>query len=166
MSERNDHVDEILRQWATERPDLDSSPVAVIGRLHRVADHLRGELVAAYSRFGLSESEFDIMVTLRRSGRPFALTPGELGDQTMVTSGTITKRCDRLVELGLVTRAPSPEDGRSRIISLTAAGKDLTDTAYAAHLTNEERLLEGLSARDRDLLASLLKKWGALLGIS
>lgn len=160
-----DHVRTVHAQWLAERPDLDTSPVLVIGRIHRVAAALTPELTAVYAEFGLGEGEFDVLATLRRQGAPFTLTPGELGDRTMVTSGAVSKRLDRLEARGLVERRASSADGRSRPVSLTRAGRDLIDRAMTAHAANEARLLAGLSARDRDTLARLLGRLAASLGV-
>ncbi|HEY0904132.1 MAG TPA: MarR family transcriptional regulator [Marmoricola sp.] len=160
-----DHVDRIISQWAKERPDLDASPAAVIGRLHRVANRLTEELVAGYAKFGLGEGEFDILATLRRSGPPYALTAGQLVAATMVTSGAISKRVDRCERQGWVVRTVSDTDARSRLISLTGAGRALIDEAYTAHVANEHRLVALISERDRAVLAAVLRRWGHELGI-
>lgn len=154
-----DAVDLLLAQWARERPDLDSSPVAVVGRIHRLGDRLRAELVARYRDFGLGEGEFDVLATLRRHGAPFALQPGELAAATLVTTGGMTKRVDRLVAAGLVERTAGPGDGRTRTIALTPRGRALIDDAYAAHLENERRLLAPLGDADRRALADILRRW-------
>src|SRR6478672_9052796 len=109
-----DHVDEILEQWARERPDLDASPIGLIGRLHRLADVLNVELRKVFAEEGLGDGDFDVLVTLRRSGAPYELTPGELGASTMVTSGAVTKRVDRLEAAGYVERRVCADDARSR----------------------------------------------------
>lgn len=160
-----DHVDAIVDRWRTERPDLDVSPLQVIGRLHRVADRLREELLVVYRQHGLGEGEFDILAALRRAGEPFAAAPGELARHTMVTTGAVTKRVDRLVASGLVVRRESDDDGRGRVIALTPAGRRVIDAAFAAHVRNEERLLAGLSPQQRRSLESLLREWGGALGV-
>ncbi|MFC5730416.1 MULTISPECIES: MarR family winged helix-turn-helix transcriptional regulator [Nocardioides] len=160
-----DHVDRILEQWAQERPDLDVSPVGVIGRMSRVSNRLTDELVAVYATFGLGEGEFDILATLRRSGAPYALSAGELAAATMVTSGAISKRVDRCERRGWVSRSVDDRDGRGRLISLTAEGRALIDEAFSAHMANEHRLVGLLSERDRTLLAAALRRWGHELGI-
>ena len=160
-----DHVQHIVDQWALERPDLDASPILVIGRLHRVGLALTTELVRVYSAHGLGEGDFDVLATLRRGGPPYELTPSDLVEQTMVTSGAVTKRLDRLEGAGLVERRVSGDDRRSRIVALTAAGLELTDRAVPEHLTNEARLLEPLTAAERATLARLLGKLGASLGV-
>jgi DNA-binding MarR family transcriptional regulator len=163
-TEAPDHVGWIMEQWGRERPDLDVSPQGVIGRLHRVAARLTEELVAVYAGFGLGEGEFDVLATLRRSGPPYELTPGDLAAQTMVSSGAVTKRVDRCVDQGWVTRRVRAEDGRGRAVALTDAGRDLIDRAFEAHMANEHRLLSALPAADRATLARLLERWGRELG--
>lgn len=158
-----DHVGRIMAQWAAERPDLDVSPQGVIGRLHRLAARLTEELVAVYGRYGLGEGEFDVLATLRRSGAPYELTPGDLGAQTMVSSGAVTKRVDRCVEQGWVTRRVSDSDGRGRVVALTEAGRALIDEAFSAHMANEHRLVGLLDEMERARLAHLLEKWGRAL---
>ena len=160
MADDLDHVGRIMAQWHRERPDLDVSPQGVIGRLHRLAARLTEELVAVYAEFGLGEGEFDVLATLRRAGAPYELTPGELAAGTMVTSGAVTKRVDRLVERGLVTRRVGERDARGRVIALTADGRDLIDRAFEAHMANEHRLLAPLSEADRRGLERVLEAWG------
>jgi DNA-binding MarR family transcriptional regulator len=158
-----DHVAGILEQWRRERPDLDVSPIGVIGRLHRVALRLTEELVAVYAEFGLREGEFDVLATLRRQGAPYSLTAGDIAHQTMVTTGAITKRVDRCEAAGWVRREVDPRDGRGRVVTLTAAGRQVIDKAVTAHVANEHRLLAGLSAKDRAALARILADWGDAL---
>ncbi|MGZ4465150.1 MAG: MarR family winged helix-turn-helix transcriptional regulator [Nocardioides sp.] len=158
-----DHVGRIMSQWARERPDLDVSPQGIIGRLHRLAAALTDELVAVYGRFGLGEGEFDVLATLRRAGAPYELTPGELAAGTMVSSGAVTKRVDRCVEQGWVTRRVGERDARGRVVALTAAGLDVIDRAFEAHMANEHRLVGLLPEADRRRLADLLERWGRAL---
>jgi DNA-binding MarR family transcriptional regulator len=160
-----DHVARVMGQWRRERPDLDPSPQGVIGRLHRIGLRLTEELVAVYARHGLGEGEFDVLATLRRQGPPYALTPGDLAAQTMVTTGAVTKRVDRCVARGWVTREVSPDDGRGRVVALTAAGREVIDAAFTAHLANEHRLLGHFSEAERTTLEGLLAKWAAELGL-
>lgn len=162
--DRPDHVGRIMQQWREQRPDLDVSPQGVIGRLHRVAARLTDELVAVYAEYGLGEGEFDILATLRRSGPAQELTPGELAASTMVTSGAATKRVDRLVDRGLVTRRVSNVDTRRRVVTLTEEGRALIDRAFEAHIANEHRLIAPLSQKQRTQLANLLEEWGKALG--
>lgn len=152
-----DRAAEIVDQWRRERPDLDTTPFLVIGRLHRVAAALTTELVRVYAEYGLGEGEFDVLATLRRQGGDHSLTPSDLSEQTVVTSGAVTKRVDRLEALGLVERRPSGTDGRSRLVALTSKGRALIDDAFTAHMANEERLLAVLSPTERaDLERGLL----------
>lgn len=138
---------------------MDISPQAVFGRLHRLADRTRGELEVEFRRRGLGEGEFDVMAALRRAGPPYELAPGELARHTMVTTGAATKRIDRLVAAGLVTRRVSDDDARGRVIGLTPAGKRVIDEAFTAHMANEHRLLQPLSEKERRDLERLLTKW-------
>jgi DNA-binding MarR family transcriptional regulator len=158
-----DHVDGILEQWARERPDLDASPIGLIGRLHRLADVLNVELRRVFAEAGLGDGDFDVLVTLRRHGAPYELTPSQLGASTMVTSSAVTKRIDRLERAGLVTRTVSQEDARSRRIRLTEAGLELIERLMEVHVANEQRLVSGLSERDRSQLAAILRRWGQAL---
>jgi DNA-binding MarR family transcriptional regulator len=165
MPRHEDHAQHVVDQWASVRPELDVSPVLVIGRLHRVALALTTELVKVYNAHGLGEGDFDVLATLRRTGEPYELTPTELMDQTMVTSGAVTKRLDRLEGAGLVERRVSDGDRRSRIVVLTEKGRELIDRAAPEHFANEARLLEPLSAGERTTLARLLGKLGESLGV-
>lgn len=160
-----DHVDRIREQWHRQRPDVDTAPTEVIGRLHRVALALTAELTKVYSAHGVSEAEFDILATLRRLGPPFELQPAELARTTMVTSGGLTKRLDRLEARGLVERgAAAGADRRAKTARLTAAGRALIDAAYTDHMANEARLLALLPEADRPVLERILRTWGAALG--
>jgi DNA-binding MarR family transcriptional regulator len=155
----NDHVARIQAEWARERPDLDVSPQGVIGRLHRLAGHLTEQLCVVYRRYGLSEGEFDVLAALRRAGPPFERAPGELAQFTMVTTGAMTKRIDRLERDGLVTRRRSAEDGRGRVVALTNAGRELIDRAFTEHMANERRLLADLTDDQAAELEKLLTAW-------
>ena len=156
---QSDHVARIQQAWARERPDLDVRPQGVIGRLHRLAGFLTEELCVVYRKHGLGEGDFDVLATLRRAGPPYERTPGELAQFTMVTTGAMTKRVDRLAGAGLVTRRTSEHDGRGRVIALTSAGRELIDAAFTDHMANEHRLLGALSPVEADQLALLLAKW-------
>ncbi|ROS21832.1 MarR family winged helix-turn-helix transcriptional regulator [Cellulomonas sp. PhB150] len=154
-----DRVAQIQAEWRRERPDLDTSPQGLVGRLHRLASHLTEEIVAVYARHGLSEGEFDVLAALRRAGAPYERAAGDLASHTMVTTGAITKRVDRLVAAGLVERRRADDDGRGRRIALTPAGLALIDEAFAEHMANEQRLVTVLSPADRELLEPLLTRW-------
>ena len=158
-----DHVGRIMAQWAVERPDIDVSPQGVIGRLHRLAVRLDEELRPVFAAAGLSDGDFDVLASLRRSGAPFELSPGQLAATTMVTSGAVTKRLDRLEGAGLVVREIDSDDGRARRVRLTERGRALVDDAFEKHMANEHRLVSMLSRRDRDELARLLEAWGRAL---
>ena len=123
------------------------------------ANALTDELVAVYDRFGLSEGEFDVLATLRRAGDPYERTPSDLAASTMVTSGAMTKRIDRLERRGFVTRRASDADGRGRVIALTAAGRDLIDAVMTAHMANEHRLLAAIGPDDAADLERALTRW-------
>ncbi|SDZ09595.1 MarR family winged helix-turn-helix transcriptional regulator [Herbiconiux ginsengi] len=159
MAAELDRVARIQEEWRRERPDVDVSPQGVIGRLHRLSALLSGALVEVYREFGLGEGEFDVLAALRRAGDPFERAPGELAAHTMVTTGAMTKRIDRLAEAGLVVRRPSESDGRRRVVALTPQGLDLIDAAFTAHMANEHRLLASLPAADRAALEGILMRW-------
>ncbi|PWD50164.1 MarR family transcriptional regulator [Serinibacter arcticus] len=154
-----DRVDEIQHEWRRERPDIDTSPQGVIGRMHRLGGLLMTELETVYAQHGLSQGEFDVLMTLRRAGAPYERTPSELASRTMVTSGATSKRVDRLERAGLVARRRSEGDGRGRVVGLTDAGVELADTAFTDHMANEHRLLEGVPDGDRAALARILGAW-------
>ena len=155
----------VVDQWRAERPDLDVSPLLVIGRVHRIAQALTPELVEVYARHGLGEGDFDVLATLRRQGTPYALTPSQLVERTMVTSGAVSKRVDRLSERGLVVRRPRQSDRRSVTVALTAKGRRVIDAAMEEHVANEARLLAGLDADDRARLGALLGRLATSLGV-
>lgn len=152
-----DHLDFVLAQWARERPDLDVSAMGVIGRLSRLSPLIGAELTKAFAAHGLDRPSFDVLATLRRSGPPFSLTPAELMRSSMVTSGAITQRLDRLEARGWVTRKPSESDGRGVNVALTEEGLALIDAALPDHVQNEERILGVLSSEQRDQLADILR---------
>ncbi|NJC73530.1 MarR family transcriptional regulator [Planosporangium thailandense] len=155
-----DRVTEIVRQWRRERPDLDPSPLLIIGRVQRLAEALDVALRPPFAAAGLGNGEFDVLAALRREGAPFRLTPGQLSERMLVTTGAVTKRVDRLIARGLVSRSVSEVDARGRVVGLTAAGVSLTDQLIEEHLTNEAGILGGLTDGDRAALERLL---GALL---
>ncbi|MGP3964240.1 MarR family winged helix-turn-helix transcriptional regulator [Nonomuraea sp. 3N208] len=152
-----DHVDFVLRQWDAQRPDLDVSPMAVIGRLSRLYRLIDAELRRTFAAHGLDRASFDVLATLRRSDPPRRLTPAELMRASMVTSGAITQRLDRLEERGLVTRTPSESDGRGVYVTLTEEGFALIDRVLPDHVATEHRVLAALSGERRDALAGTLR---------
>lgn len=153
-----DHVDRVLAQWAAQRPDLDVSPMAVIGRLTRAERRIGAELARTFAEHELDRASFDVLATLRRSDPPHRLTPTQLMRSAMVTSGAITQRLDRLEARGLVARAPNEADGRGTHVSLTDSGRALIDRALPDHVATEERLLAALDDAERDALASTLRR--------
>ncbi len=154
-----DHVARIQADWRRERPDLDISPQGVIGRLHRVAGRLTEELCRVYDDHGLSEGDFDVLCALRRAGEPYERAPGELAAHTMVTTGAMTKRIDRLERAGLLTRRRAEDDQRGRIVALTESGRGVIDRAFTDHMRNEHRLLNALTPDEAEALEALLTTW-------
>lgn len=152
-----DHVETVLAQWRAERPDLDVTPMAVIGRLSIAAKLVDTELRRTFARHDLDAASFDVLATLRRSGEPWTLTPGQLMRSAMVTSGAITQRLDRLETRGLVTRSPDRRDGRGVQVTLTSSGRDALDTALPDHLRTEEELLTELTPEQQETLARTLQ---------
>ena len=152
-----DHVDRILEQWNRERPDLDVAPMGLLGRIARLRTHLAREVEQTLAAHGLNSATFDVLATLRRSGPPYALSPGDLLATTMVSSGTMTNRLDQLEKAGLVARAHNPEDRRSVIIALTEKGRVVVDEAVTAHVANQHRLVETLLPTEREQLDGLLR---------
>jgi DNA-binding MarR family transcriptional regulator len=153
-----DGVDLILEQWRRERPELDPSPIGVVGRISRLARELEQRLEPVYRDQGLEPGWYDVLATLRRAGPPYRARPTEFAGALMLTSSGTTKRLDRLEQAGLITRGPDPEDRRATLITLTDAGLKLIDRATEAHLENERRLLGALTDADRRRLADLLRK--------
>ncbi|MBM2713447.1 MarR family transcriptional regulator [Mesorhizobium caraganae] len=154
-----DRAAKAVEQWARERPDLDVTPMLVLGRLNEASSLIaRERLAPLFARFGLQAGEFDVLATLRRSGQPYALTPTALYEATMVTSGAMTNRLDRLEKAGLILRGPHPNDRRGIVVQLTEKGLALIDEALTAHVANEHEILAGLSSAERETLAQLLEK--------
>lgn len=153
-----DPVDQILAQWLRERPDLDVSPMGIIGRMGRLSKHLERAIQVTFSEFGLTSAEFDVLAALRRSGQPYQLSPTELFQTLMVSSGTMTHRIDRLEQAKLVKRIPDPNDRRGTLIQLTDEGFNVIEKAVEAHVTNEHRALNALEKSEREALAGLLRK--------
>jgi DNA-binding MarR family transcriptional regulator len=152
-----DEVDELVQAWARERGDLDLAPVEVFSRVTRLARHVDRVRRAAFSDHGIEPWEFDVLAALRRAGTPYELSPGRLLKETMVTSGTMTNRVDRLTARGFVERYPDPADRRGVLVRLTADGRHAVDGAFEALLAAEHELIADLPARDRRQLAALLR---------
>jgi DNA-binding MarR family transcriptional regulator len=152
-----DHMDMILAQWRRERPDLDVAPLGLLGRLFRAAQLADAELAEGIASHDLQPGWFDLLAALRRSGAPYELNPTELMRTTMLSSGGMTKRLDRLEDAGLVARRPDPGDRRGTLVGLTRRGKAVIDAAVVTHVANEARLLQPLSATQRRALDELLR---------
>jgi DNA-binding MarR family transcriptional regulator len=157
-SKRPDHIDGIRAQWRRERPDLDTAALGLLGRLLRSAQLADATLSQGLSHHGLQQGWFDLLAAMRRAGRPYELTPTELMRATMLSSGGITKRLDRLAEAGLLARRPDPSDRRGTLVRLTRSGKATIDQAMATHVVNEERLLRVLTRAERRGLDDLLRR--------
>ena len=152
-----DEVDRIVDAWARERPDLDVAPLTVLSRVTRLSRHLDLARRRAFALHRLEPWEFDVLSALRRAGVPYRLSPGALLTQTLVTSGTMTNRIDRLAARSLVQRLPSPDDRRGVLVSLTEEGLDRVDAAMTSLLDFERDLLADLPEDDRERLADLLR---------
>ena len=152
-----DEVDDLVEAWARELPELDLEPVAVFSRIHRLARHLDLARREAFAAHDIESWEFDVLAALRRAGAPYELSPGRLLRETLVTSGTMTNRVDRLAGRGYVERYPDPADRRGVIVRLTREGRIAVDGAFEALLAAEAALLADLPVRDQKKLASLLR---------
>jgi len=154
-----DGVDGIIEQWRRERPDLDPSPIGVIGRISRLAREIEQRLEPVYREHELEPGWHDVLSTLRRSGGPpYRLRASDFTGALMLTSSGTTKRLDKLEQAGLIARAPDPHDRRGVLITLTPAGVDVIDRLTGAHLANERVILGALSEAEQRRLADLLRK--------
>jgi DNA-binding MarR family transcriptional regulator len=153
-----DDVDRIIGQWATERPDLDTTAMAVFGRVYRLARLAGDEAERAYAAYGIGRAEFDVLATLRRAGQPYQLSPGALAASMMLSSGGTTARLDRLEKAGLVERSPDPDDRRGVLVRLTGHGREIIDQAVGAGLAEQHRLLRHLSPAKQQQLNALLRE--------
>jgi DNA-binding MarR family transcriptional regulator len=153
-----DEVDRIVQAWRRERPDLDVTPLTILSRVLRLARHLDLARGSAFAEHDLEGWGFDVLSALRREGAPYELSPGQLVAQTLVTSGTMTNRVDRLVARGLVNRCPDPSDRRGVKVTLTTAGRAVVDAAMADLLDRERVLLNQLPLAEQDHLSELLRR--------
>ncbi len=146
-------------EWQRERPDIDAGVMALVGRLLE-ATHLleRNWFLPLAAQFELHQGEFDVIATLRRSGNPYAMTPTDLHEGLMLSSGAMTSRLDRLERKGLIERVPSPNDRRSTLVRLTPAGLALIDKALPLHVANEQQALSALTQKEQAQLDGLLAK--------
>ncbi|MDQ2836427.1 MAG: MarR family transcriptional regulator [Actinomycetota bacterium] len=160
----NDAVDTFLAQWAAERPELDVTAMAPIGRLHRATRLVSRSIREYFNEQDMQEWEFDVLATLRRAGSPYQLSPKDLVAVTMVGSSALTHRIDHLVKRNYVTREVDPSNRRQLLLTLTAEGRELVDQVVEGHIKNENRLLEGLDPAEREQLNLLLRKLLLSLG--
>jgi len=154
----SDEVDRIVDAWSRERPDLDFSPLQVLSRVGRLARHLERARRTAFEASDLELWEFDVLSALRRAGAPYQLSPKVLLQQTLVSSGTMTNRIDRLVTRRLVERRTDPNDGRGILVVMTEGGRERVDAAIRTLLQAEAELLERLPKPDQERLSALLRK--------
>lgn len=155
---RRDEVDSIVEAWERERPDLEVSPLHVLSRISRLARLLDHARAATFSAHDLDGWEFDVLSALRRSGDSYELSPGALVNETLVTSGTMTNRVDRLETRGFVERRRHTSDRRGVLVRLTPAGRRLVDDTFADLLAREHELLESLPTRERERLSASLRR--------
>ncbi|MGW7054870.1 MarR family winged helix-turn-helix transcriptional regulator [Streptomyces sp. NPDC054887] len=153
-----DPVDAITAQWAEVRPDLDTGPMAVFGRVYRIARAMGDRMEKAYARFGVSRGEFDVLATLRRSGEPYTLSPRELSATLMLTTGGMTGRLDKLERAGLLSRSPDPHDRRGLRVTLSERGLAIVDEAVTAGLELQHEALEGFGEEQVEQLQTLLRR--------
>jgi DNA-binding MarR family transcriptional regulator len=162
--DHRDEVDRLIAAWKRERPDVDLSPLAILSRITRISRHL--DLARRDAFADLETWGFDVLAALRRAGAPHTLSPSQLMQETMVSSGTMTNRLDRLEELKLITRQPDPSDGRGSLVSLTALGMKKVDVALDHLIQSERTFLTDLSKSEQAQLADLLSRLAANFDIS
>jgi DNA-binding MarR family transcriptional regulator len=158
MASETDEVDRIVGAWAQQRPDLDFSPMEVLSRVDRLSRHLDRARRDAFRRTDIEPWEWDVLSALRRAGHPYQLSPKQLLQQTLVSSGTMTNRIDRLVGRRFVRREADPDDGRSVLVTLTEDGRVRVDAAITRLMDAEAELLDRLSGSERERLATLLRR--------
>ncbi|WP_045423576.1 MarR family winged helix-turn-helix transcriptional regulator [Vibrio jasicida] len=152
-----DAIDRVVSQWAKEKPELDTEPMAIMGRLMRIAKHMENHVADLHKRYDLKMGEFDVLATLRRSGQPYRLTPSELISSMMLTSGAMTNRLDKLEKKGLIAREHSQEDRRSVTVELTEKGFELIDSLIEQHLQAQHELMGSLSNAEKGQVNQALK---------
>ncbi|MGL3149548.1 MarR family winged helix-turn-helix transcriptional regulator [Microbacterium sp. A82] len=155
-----DQVERILEQWRTEKPELDASPMAVIGRLSRAALAIESRLADTFAQHGLDASSFDVLATLLRNGAPYRLTPAELARESMISTSAVAQRLNKLEARGLVAREANPDDGRGTLVALTDSGKEVIEKALPDHIRTERAILSSLSRQEQTTLALLLSRIG------
>ncbi|MBJ7518521.1 MAG: MarR family transcriptional regulator [Solirubrobacteraceae bacterium] len=156
-----DPVDRIVEQWGAVRPDLDTQPMAIMGRVHRLSQDVAGRVEQHFRAHGISRGDYDVLASLRRAGDPPVLTPAQLGGGLLLSSAGVTGRIDRLERAGLVERRPHPDDGRGVLVALTAQGRELVDRLVSEDMERQAAWVEALSDRERATLTRLLSKLAA-----
>lgn len=152
-----DAIDRVVEQWVKEKPDLDTQPMAIMGRLIRIAKHMETRVADLHKQYDLKMGEFDVLATLRRAGAPYRLTPSALIDSMMLTSGAMTNRLDKLEKKGLISREHSREDRRSVTVELTPEGLLLIDKLILEHVEVQHGFISGLSEEEMLQLNKALK---------
>ncbi|WP_047049600.1 MarR family winged helix-turn-helix transcriptional regulator [Vibrio mexicanus] len=154
-----DAIDRVIVQWAKEKPHLDTQPMAMMGRVLRIAKHLESSVAQLHKRYDLKIGEFDVLATLRRSGEPYSLTPSDLINSLMLTSGAMTNRVDKLDSKGLIARTHSQEDRRSVTVQLTEKGFHLIEEVMDEHVKLQHDLVASLSDEDKEQMNQVFKTW-------
>ncbi|MEZ8743892.1 MarR family transcriptional regulator [Vibrio sp. SNU_ST1] len=154
-----DAIDRVVEQWAKEKPELETEPMAMMGRIMRIAKYMETQVAELHKNYDMKLGEFDVLATLRRSGKPYQLTPSELIGSMMLTSGAMTNRLDKLEAKGLISREHSKEDRRSVSVQLTKDGLILIDQMMTEHVEMQKKLVKSLSASQKKNTNQLLKAW-------
>ena len=152
-------IDRVVEQWAKEKPELETEPMAMMGRIMRIAKYMETQVAELHKKYDMKLGEFDVLATLRRSGKPYRLTPSELIGSMMLTSGAMTNRLDKLEAKGLISREHSKEDRRSVSVQLTKDGLILIDQMMTEHVEMQKKLVKSLSASQKKNTNQLLKTW-------
>ncbi len=152
-----DAIDRVVEQWLKEKPELDTQPMAIMGRLMRIAKHMETRVAVLHKQYDLKMGEFDVLATLRRSGAPYRLTPSALIGSMMLTSGAMTNRLDKLEKKGLISREHSKEDRRSVTVELTSEGLQLIDNLILEHVEVQHDFIRGLSDEEKVQVSKALK---------
>ncbi|EGU31552.1 hypothetical protein VII00023_09439 [Vibrio ichthyoenteri ATCC 700023] len=158
-SSNTDPVERAINQWAIEKPQLETEPMAIIGRMLLLSKHLEAQISRLHKQHGLKLGEFDVLASLLRSGEPYALTPSALLEALMLTSGAMTNRLDRLATKGLIVRLSNPQDRRSVTVQLSESGYDLMTLLIEQHVTLQKELIAGISQNERGQLNATLTQW-------
>ena len=154
-----DAIDRVVEQWAKEKPDLETEPMAIMGRVMRIAKYMETQVADLHKQYDMKLGEFDVLATLRRSGKPYRLTPSELIGSMMLTSGAMTNRLDKLEAKGLISREQGKEDRRSVSVKLTRNGLTRIDEMMTEHVEMHKKLVKTLSASQKKNTNQLLKTW-------